>query len=292
MIRRVAPTLIALFLALTAMGVAGGPADSAAAALPEIQVVDIPTRPGVTVRALFLDPPPPTPAAATLVLLAGGQGGLQITPDGSFGWGQGNFLVRSRQRFANQGFRVVVVDAPSDRPPPMSLFRFRQTADHVADLAAVMAWLRRRAPLPVWLVGTSRGTESAAYAAAMLDRSKGPDGVVLTSTILFDPKGVPVTAMPLSRIRVPVLVVHHAHDGCPQCRPGGLPELMQRLDASPRKALWVADGGISEGDACEAHAYHGYNGIEAEVVARIADWVREPPATAEAADGAPSPASR
>jgi dienelactone hydrolase len=277
MIRRAAAGLLAGALALgLAQGPALGPALATGSAAGE--VVDIPTRPGVTVRALILDPPPAAQAAATLVLLAGGSGGLQIAADGGFGWGQGNFLVRSRQRFANQGFQVVVVDAPSDRPPPMSLFRFRKSDEHVADLAALMAWLRQRSPLPVWLVGTSRGTESAAYAAAMLDGGGGPDGIVLTSTILSDPKGVPVTAMPLSRIRVPVLVVHHAHDDCPLCRPGELPDLMRRLSASPRKALWVADGGASEGDACEAHAHHGYNGIEAEVVAKIAEWVLGPSA--------------
>jgi pimeloyl-ACP methyl ester carboxylesterase len=289
MIRRAACGLFALWLALAVMPAAGQPSKNAEAWPPKGQVVDIPTRPGVTVRTLILDPSSPTQPSATLVLLAGGTGGLQISSDGDFGWGKGNFLVRSRQRFANQGFRVVVVDAPSDRPPPMSLFRFRQTAEHVADLAAVMAWLRQRSPLPVWLVGTSRGTESAAYAAAMLDGSKGPDGIVLTSTILSDPKGVPVTAMPLSRIRVPVFVVHHAHDGCPLCRPGELPDLMRRLDASPRQALWIVDGGTSEGDPCEAHAHHGYNGVEAEVVARIADWVRGP---AVAAEATPAPASR
>jgi hypothetical protein len=33
------------------------------------------------------------------------------------------------------------------------------------------------------------------------------------------------------------------------------------------------EGGVSEGDPCEAFAYHGYNGIEREVVAKIAAWL-------------------
>ena len=32
-------------------------------------------------------------------------------------------------------------------------------------------------------------------------------------------------------------------------------------------------GGRSVGDECEAQAYHGYNGIEREVVDRIAGWI-------------------
>lgn len=129
------------------------------------KVVDIPTRPGVTQRMLVVTPPEPKAAA---VLLAGGDGGLQIFPNGSMKWGNGNFLVRARQLFAEQGLMVAVVDAPSDRQSPPYLRGFRQTPQHAADLGAVIARLRENAKAPVWLVGTSRGTQSAAYAATKL----------------------------------------------------------------------------------------------------------------------------
>ena len=32
-------------------------------------------------------------------------------------------------------------------------------------------------------------------------------------------------------------------------------------------------GGTSVGDDCEGRAHHGYNGIEAETVARIKAWI-------------------
>ena len=32
-------------------------------------------------------------------------------------------------------------------------------------------------------------------------------------------------------------------------------------------------GGTSVGDPCEARSHHGYNGIERDVVARIAAWI-------------------
>jgi alpha-beta hydrolase superfamily lysophospholipase len=47
---------------------------------------------------------------------------------------------------------------------------------------ALIAALREDAPVPVWLVGTSMGTVSAANAAARL-MTGGPDGLVLTSTV-------------------------------------------------------------------------------------------------------------
>jgi hypothetical protein len=76
------------------------------------QVVDILTRPGVTQRMLVLSPQKPK---AAVVLFAGGHGGLQISASGSSKWGEANFLIRSRQLFADQGLLAAVVEAPSDR---------------------------------------------------------------------------------------------------------------------------------------------------------------------------------
>ena len=80
-----------------------------ALAQPVQQVVDIPSRPGVTQRMLVLTPPRPK---AAVILLAGGHGGLQLQADGSMNWGKGNFLVRTRNIFARQGLTVAVIDAP------------------------------------------------------------------------------------------------------------------------------------------------------------------------------------
>lgn len=242
----------------------------AAPAQTTTQIVDVPTREGVTVRVLYLSPPEPK---ATLLLLIGGHGGMQITPDGQWKWGGGNFLMRSRQLFVDQGVAVGIVDAPSDRQQPPFLDFFRQSSAHVADLKAVIAWARSRSNVPVWLVGTSRGTESAAYTATRLHGAEAPDGIVLSSTILSDPKGYPVTAMLLGRIQVPVLVVHHEEDACRLCSFSDVPRLMNGLSSAPRKELLAFKGGESRGDPCEAFAHHGYNGQEAEVVAKIVAWV-------------------
>jgi pimeloyl-ACP methyl ester carboxylesterase len=235
------------------------------------KVVDIPTRPGVRQRVLVI-----TPAAApqaAVILLAGGHGGLQIYPNGSFKWGEGNFLVRSRQLFVDQGLMVVVLDAPSDRQSPPYLNGFRQMAEHAQDIKAVIAWLREQAKVPVWLVGTSRGTQSAAYAAIELSGAGGPDGVVLTSTILSDPTSRSVNAMQLSELRIPVLVIHHEQDGCSVCRFSDTAELMDKLVNSSRKQLLTFKGGSNRGDPCAAFAYHGFNGLESDVVAQTAAWL-------------------
>lgn len=130
------------------------------------------------------------------------------------------------------------------------------------DIKAVIAWVREQAKVPVWLVGTSRGTQSAAYIATELTGPEGPDGLVLSSTILTDHKGRPVPAMPLERLRIPVLVVHHEQDGCRLCSFGDVPYLMEKLS-----------GGENLAGPCRALSYHGFNGLNLEVVAQIAAWI-------------------
>lgn len=233
-------------------------------------IIDIPTRSGVSQRLLVMAPAEPK---ATVILFAGGHGGLQITGEDSFKWGKGNFLIRSRELFKDQGLLVIVVDAPSDRQSAPYLSGFRQTPEHVMDIKAVIAWAREQAKIPVWLVGTSRGTQSAAFVATELDGQDSPDGLVLTSTILTDNKGRPVPDMPLEKLRIPVLVVHHEQDACSHCEFQEAPKLMEKLSNAPRKQLLPYTGGENRGDACEAKAYHGFNGLENEVVRQVASWI-------------------
>ena len=270
--RYVATLALAFAVTLGAWAALTSKPAHAQTAMPTTQkVVDIPTRPGVTQRFLYIAPASPK---ASVILMAGGHGGLQIFPGGSFGWGGGNFVVRTRQQYADAGFAVAVIDAPSDRQSMPFLNGFRQTPEHAADVKAVIAWLKQQAPVPVWLVGTSRGTQSAGYIATELTPAQGgPDGIVLTSTILNDPNGRAVPRMPLEQITVPVLVAHHEQDGCRLCAFSYTPQLMSRLTKSPKPELISFTGGQSVGDPCEAMAYHGFNGLEADVVGKLTRWM-------------------
>jgi hypothetical protein len=150
---------------------------------------------------------------------------------------------------------------------------FRESDDHVSDVVGVIEWARAKWGKPVWLVGTSRGTQSAAYvAASTLGTRDSPDGVVLSSSILArsrrDP-GTPVQERGIDKLRVPVLVVHHEGDPCPICAPSLLREL--RLPAQGK--LVMESGGVSTGEPCEPFSHHGYNGIEGAVVADISAFI-------------------
>ena len=87
--------------------------------------------------------------------------------------------MRTRDKFADHNFMVAVVDVPSDRQQGMGAI-FRMSNAHAGDIGAVVAYLKSQASLPVWLIGTSMGTFSAAEGAIA---GKDIEGLVLTSTI-------------------------------------------------------------------------------------------------------------
>ena len=233
------------------------------------QLVQLDTRPGVTQRLLLLEPA--GKPVASLILFTGGDGVLRLGDDGRLGAGAGNFLVRTRQLWVEQGFQVAVVDAPSDHPDSISRGDFRSSAEHAQDMAVVIDTLRQRADVPVWLVGTSRGTTSAAAVAIRLHDKVG--GVVLTSTINHDRGNV--AAMALEQLTQPVLVVQHRHDQCKETLYQNVQAVMDGLHAASATELMLFDGGQDKGDPCQPWAAHGYNGIETEVVGKIASWIRQ-----------------
>lgn len=90
--------------------------------------------------------------------------------------------MRTRQGFAKHGLIVVTVDAPSARQGKKGMLGgFRSSQDHVRDTDAVIAELHELADVPIWLVGTSRGTEPVTNIA--IASQQRPHGLVLTSSM-------------------------------------------------------------------------------------------------------------
>ncbi|MDH3700640.1 MAG: alpha/beta hydrolase [Alphaproteobacteria bacterium] len=213
--------------------------------------------------------------AAVLILFAGGKGALHIAPDGKIGWGNGNFLIRSRPLFLKRGFNTAVFDAPTDHANDLR-FGFRGSAEHAADIGVAIRHLRDRYKAPIWLVGTSRGTNSVANAAARLGRIR-PDGIVLTSSMMADnDKGDSLFDYPLENITVPTLVLHHAEDDCFVTPASEVPRLKGQLKNAKPLRVMMQTGGTVEGRACGAWSHHGFRRIEDKVVGDIARWIRAP----------------
>jgi hypothetical protein len=249
-------------------GLALGPR---AAPAEEIKIETLAPRPSVALQMLVLRADKPL---ASTVLFMGGDGKLGgFQPNGDPVRG-GNFLVRSRSVFLSQGMTVAVVDAPSDRQEGPGLVGFRQSPAHMQDIVAVMRHLRQQARVPVWLVGTSLGSISVA-AAAIRIREEGPDGIVLTSSVVNPSFLGSLPSHRLGEIKVPTLVVHHEKDECKESLFRDVPPVVAAITGAPRKELITfRDGGPPKGDPCEPWGYHGYPGIESRVVIRITDWIK------------------
>jgi alpha/beta superfamily hydrolase len=234
------------------------------------EFVQLPTRPGVT-QPFWLVAPPGKPVAS-LILFPGGEGVLGA--DEHHPLTNNNFLVRTRDKFAAQGFLVAVIDAPSDHSS--GLGSFRSSGEHAEDVAAVIAYLRQKAAAPVWLVGTSRGTISAANAAARLPAGSA-DGLVLTSSIVSPSKRATaiIGSVDVAAIAMPTLFVHNKEDACPVCSFSGAAGLMAAFSRAPRRELIAVSGGDANvSDPCGPISRHGYLGIEDEVVGDIARWIK------------------
>ena len=260
------PVAVTVFIFLLAVAL---PLSAARAADEEVRT--IPARPGIT-ESFLLQRPAGAPVAS-VIIFAGGDGNLAMTADG-IGQLQGNFLVRTRMRWVREGFLVAVLDQPSDRKN--GLWNFRTTPEHATDVKQAIAAMREITRAPVWLVGTSMGSLSAANAAARLTEG-GPDGIVLTSSVTETSRMSYETTRHagLGDIRVPALVVHHKDDTCRASPYSGAEDILKALKRAPVKELMAFEGGspaISQ--PCEAKAAHGYLGIEAQVVSAIGAWIR------------------
>ncbi len=227
---------------------------------------------------------PDMDARAALVLLPGGGGFIDLDRNGCPRQLTGNSLIRQQPHFHAAGLVTALVDAPSDHQGQEGLGEFRIDPDHAADIGKVIADLRHRTGLPVWLVGTSRGAISAANAAARLTGAHAADGLVLTSPVTAGLEGArkpwvahSVFSLDLDAIRMPVLVVVHAEDKCVRTPPD-LADKIAAETTSPREQTVTVSGGPGwSGEtgvkACRGKSPHGFLEQEAEVAAGIARFI-------------------
>jgi hypothetical protein len=192
-------------------------------------------------RAVLIKPKAPH---ASVILMPGGSGAIQAGDHGDIHGLNGNQLVRTRHAYAARGFAVLVVDAGTD----------------LGSAVKYMAAIKR----PVTVIATSRGTIRAAQGIAGGAR---PDALVLTSGFLSAASGSGQNVMSIvgSPSALPrTLVIHHRQDSCKFTLPAGVDPFI-KWSAGRARVRWIS-GGTSTGDACEARAYHGFNGLDGQIV--------------------------
>ena len=240
-------------------------------------MITLPTRPGV-MQSFFIANLGDQPKAVA-VLFPGSGGLIRLRQEqGQIKFGQNNFLVRARGEFDKRGVVGATLDAPSDRQTGWGMAdEFRLGEDHFTDVSAVVADLGKRLPgLPLFLVGTSRGTISAAALSARF--GSGLAGVVLTSTMFraagtrANEPGPGLSRFDFATIKVPVLFVHHVSD---QCAVTPYSDAVRLADKYP--LISVSGGRAPESGPCDPFSAHGYFGKETETIEQIVNWMLKKP---------------
>lgn len=177
----------------------------------------------------------------SIILMPGGDGDLGITSAGEITSLQGNSLIRNRRAFVAGGFATLALSSSG------------------SPAAAIEAM--RKIARPVIVVGTSR-------AGTRLHRALSADGIVLTSGMLdhFSSNVGSPDALP------PTLIVHHRQDGCRVTLPGLVAPFQQWAGARAR-VVWL-EGGVNDGDPCQARGYHGFAGIDGRMVGTVLGFAR------------------
>jgi hypothetical protein len=198
-------------------------------------------------RAVLIKPKAPR---ASVILMPGADGAIRAGDQGDIHGLLGNQLVRTRHAYAARGLAVLVADSDTN----------------LASAVQYMAAIRR----PVTVIATSRGTLRAAQGIAGGAR---PDALVLTSGFLSPESGggSNVESILGSAAALPrTLVIHHRQDGCRSTQPAGVDPFI-KWSAGRARVSWVT-GGIDQGDACEAMAHHGFNGLDGQIVGMAAGF--------------------
>jgi hypothetical protein len=241
------------------------------------EIVSLPTRPTV-MQSYFLVGVPNSPQAIA-VLFPGSGGFIRIRlEEETIKFESDNFLVRSRIEFTKRGVVAAVLNAPSDQQSGWGMSdEFRLGADHFRDIAIVVGDLKKRFPgKPLFLIGTSRGSTSAAALGARFGQEIS--GAVLTATMFRQTgrqsrePGSGLSRFDFGTIRIPVLLVHHVGDQCNATPYSGAARLSDKYPL-----ITVAGGSPPQSGPCDPLSAHGFFGKESETVEQIVNWMLKRP---------------
>jgi alpha/beta superfamily hydrolase len=224
------------------------------------QVFDVPSKSDGPTRTLLISAPNPK---AIVLLYPGGGGLLRLQDDGSTR--NHHTYVRSIDLWAQYQIDAVLVDTPYDLGD-LRRGDLRDRDNHLQRVNEVVEFYQKKLNLPVWIFGHSMGTSTVSnFLNSNSDNQKKLAGAIIAGTIR--------TASINDDVVIPVQAIHHKQDACL----GSLPENSERIiQGRPKEFqsnLTFIDGGITEGNVCEAFAYHGFNQTEAQLIQAVAQFI-------------------
>ncbi|MBK7025939.1 MAG: alpha/beta hydrolase [Polaromonas sp.] len=221
------------------------------------------------------------PVKVVAVLFTGGFGLLKLrATDAGVAWSETgtSYLVLNKDLFIDNETAVAIVDVPSDESSIGYTPKLRKSDAHMQDVGFIVKDLRARFPqAKLFLVGTSQGATSAAYAGKAL--GKEIDGVVLTASVfdwapaawrlLSDSN---LSDFDLSKIAAPLLIVHHVDDKCVATTYAGAIKVAGKFPF-----IAVHGGTPVQDNGCGPKGPHGFLGREDAVATEIKNWMHARP---------------
>ena len=252
---------------------------------------------GEDIQIRYMVHKPKNKSKAIVVLIAGGLLGTGIAGNPATGQvftaGE-NFLVRSAQLFAEDGYTALTIHRPVKltSPTPTAEFpttgpgqaqwdHYRVSSKHAFDIVRALA-IVNTGNLPVFLAGTSRGAISV-VANSMLGNGILVSSPVANLTGVLPPDwpgcppamtcglyvGHPWPSLQPGFVAVPTHVMAHQQDACSGTAPASALALHNAfLAAGVDSRFDTVDGGFAApGEpACEALHFHGFFGVENRAV--------------------------
>jgi hypothetical protein len=215
---------------------------------------------------------------AIVMLFTGSSGNAGIVGDDTthvVSQSGSNFLVRSAQLFAEEGYLTVTIDRPE--PVPSDTYdQYRVSPRHANDIVAVLLEvneLYQASQLDLFLAGTSRGALSVVAQNNLGVGSLLSSPVNSVNTGLWVGADSPHPRLLPSFAVVPVHVLAHAQDDCSVSTAANSKKLHNDFQEAGVQAFFNSvDGGFEiDVDPCEAKAFHGFLGIERTAVKKITD---------------------
>jgi len=228
--------------------------------------------PGRSITALITHAPGATKFTHAIALFPGSPGYINLrVEDGDIKFGlRGNFLIRARRHFLEDGFLTVVLDAPSDHQVNF-WHSYRASERYGEDVKAVVEAVSKKYGTLDWtFVGTSEGSVSAAHAARMLP-SHAKRAALTSSLVMPDYQGPGLRLSDIKQITIPVLWVHHKYDPCQYTQ---YSRVRSYAEETKTPLVTVTGAGERRGQPCMAFTEHGFVGMEAKTIKAIVSWVR------------------
>jgi len=254
-------------------------------------VVQTRTEAGGPIFVRFMTHAPAGAPKGIVFLLPGGIGGAGIsgTPGQPPVSANNNFLVRTAQVQAENGFMAITTGRPLFNDDPMTpegvelIFDYRLTSRHAVDIVGVLNTVIASNPaafgnLRVFLAGTSASTIGAMAQAQLVN------GVSLSSLVSTGPPisfyiGNPnFPQLVPANMPVPVHVMSHKDDSCAPTLPENAKVIYQQFRAAGVHVEYdELNGGFTMAGMvippdpmpiheCQALTFHGFLGIENKAV--------------------------